>query len=73
MTLEIKCASPTISDDELQEITGYRMPAKQLEFLRQHGFWRASLRHDGSVYLERPHFEAVSSGAEIKRQPKVNM
>lgn len=56
----------TLSADELQAITGYTMPAKQVEELRRQGFWRARRNVAGAVVLERRHYEAVCSGATIQ-------
>jgi len=70
-----------VSDDlvpaaVIERMTGYRQPAAQLAELHRQGFWRARrLRTTGKVVLERPHFEAVSSGADAQfgrtRQPKL--
>jgi hypothetical protein len=56
-------ADLTLSPDELQAITGYAQPAKQVEELRRQGFWRARRNMAGSVVLERRHYEAVCAGA----------
>lgn len=43
---------------------GYKRPAEQLRELHRLGFWRARrAKVTGEVVLERPHFDAVSSGA----------
>lgn len=48
---------------ELVELTGYEQPSRQLDALHESGFWRARIRRDGRVVLERPHYEAVCAGA----------
>jgi hypothetical protein len=53
----------TLSADELRQITGYTMPAKQVEELRRQGFWRARRNVAGAVVLERRHYDAVCAGA----------
>lgn len=54
---------------------GYKRPAEQLRELHRLGFWRARrAKVTGEVVLERPHFEAVSSGAAAgaaASQPKL--
>jgi hypothetical protein len=52
-----------LSEEELIELTDYRQPAKQLEVLREQGFWRARRSLvTGGVILERAHYEAVCAG-----------
>lgn len=48
---------------ELVELTGYEHASRQLIALHESGFWRARIRRDGRVVLERPHYEAVCAGA----------
>ena len=66
---------PTLSDAELERLTGYKRPADQLRELQDQGFWRARLsKTTGKVILERPHFEAVSCGAKPPQaSPKVRL
>ena len=47
---------------ELQAITGYVRPLKQLEVLHQRGFTRAYRASNGRIILERPHYDAVCRG-----------
>lgn len=56
---------PLLADEEIRRITGgYSQPAKQLAELRRQGFWRARRsRVDGSIILEREHYNAVCRGA----------
>lgn len=51
---------------EIQALSGgYTQPAKQLEELRQQGFWRARRsRLTGAVIVERAHYEAVCRGGD---------
>ena len=67
--------SPTLERDELERITGYRRPADQLAELKRQGFYRARRSpSDGSVILERPHYDAVSAGAQRPAQePRVRL
>lgn len=51
--------------DELTELTGYKQASKQVDELRQRGFWRARLNPLGRVVLERSHYEAVCAGAVL--------
>jgi hypothetical protein len=56
--------SVILSPDELQQLTGYRQPGKQLQELLRRGFYRARRsRVTGEVILERPHYDAVCAGA----------
>lgn len=59
--------SPILEHEELQRLTGYKRPCDQLAELLRQGFYRARRsRADGSVILERPHYDAVCTGV---RQP----
>jgi hypothetical protein len=51
----------TLSEQEIQALTGYERPTKQLAVLRSRGFVRAYIGRNG-VVLERAHYEAVSRG-----------
>jgi hypothetical protein len=66
--------SITLTREELQDLTAYEQPLKQLSFLQERGFWRARLRRDGSVYLERAHYEAVCAGAmQAAKEPQLTL
>ncbi|HSH86857.1 MAG TPA: DUF4224 domain-containing protein [Methylophilus sp.] len=52
----------TLSPDEIEEITGFTQPCKQLEALRQNGFIRSHRARDGRIVLERAHYLAVCNG-----------
>lgn len=57
--------TPTLDEADLERVTGYRRPAEQLRELHRQGYWRARRSPvTGRVILERPHFEAVSSGGD---------
>lgn len=57
--------SAILDPDEIYLVTGYRRPAEQLTELRRQGFYRARRSpSDGTVILERPHYDAVCSGAD---------
>lgn len=47
---------------EIEQLTGYEQPSKQLEVLHKRGFTRAFIGRRGLV-LERAHFEAICRGA----------
>lgn len=51
-----------LSDEELQQITGYTTPLRQLDVLHKRGFTRAYRARDGRIILERPHYLAVCRG-----------
>ena len=71
----VQAPSPTLTDEELREITGYRQPAKQLAELHRLGYFRARRSPTtGRIIVERLHYEAVIAGraAEQPRQrPKL--
>jgi hypothetical protein len=52
-----------LSAVDLQELTGYEQPARQLQALKGAGFWRARMNAMHEVVLERAHYEAVCAGA----------
>lgn len=66
--------SPTslvLSVDELRQLTGgYRRVADQLRELHARGFARARVVN-GSLILERAHYEAVCAGRVEPSRPKV--
>lgn len=55
----------TLTDAEIEALTGYQQPAAQLRAQLSRGFHRAHRNLTGRVILERPHFEAVSRGSEF--------
>ena len=67
--------SPILEPDELIRLTGYRRPADQLGELLRQGFYRARRSpSDGSVILERPHYDAVCQGAsKPANEPRVRL
>lgn len=61
---------------EIQAITGYVRPLKQLEVLHKRGFERAYRACNGSIILERPHYDAVCRGEFMRTggtKPTVNV
>lgn len=49
---------------EIRELTGYKRANEQMAELLRQGFYRARRsRLDGSVILERPHYDAICAGA----------
>lgn len=65
--------SAILDPEELQELTGYKRATEQLVELLRQGFYRARRSPaDGSVILERPHFDAVCAGAgKPANEPRV--
>lgn len=59
----------TLSREELEALTGYKVPTKQLDRLHRRGFHRAYIGRDG-VVLERAHYEAVAGVAEKPKKDK---
>jgi len=59
----------TLSDAELQKLTGYKNATKRLNNLHNRGFTRAYIDRKGKVVLERTHYEAVTRG-ELQRPAK---
>jgi hypothetical protein len=53
--------SITLTDAEIEALTGYKNATKQLNVLHNRGFLRAYIGRKG-VVLERAHYEAVSRG-----------
>ncbi|MDQ7745399.1 DUF4224 domain-containing protein [Hydrogenophaga pseudoflava] len=65
-----------LSDSEIEAITGYRTPSRQLQTLHERGFTRAYRNRQGKVVLERPHYDAVCRGefgAQAPAKPAVNV
>lgn len=54
--------SESLTPDEIDSITKSRQLRKQLEELREAGYWRARLGREG-IILEREHYKAVCAGA----------
>lgn len=63
----------TLSEAELQEVTGYKQPAAQLAELHRRGFSRAYRNRLGRVTLERGHYDAVVAGQIQPALPKVRL
>lgn len=67
--------SLTLTREEIIELSGYEQPRKQLDALRELGFWRARLGRRGGVILERAHYDAVCRGAAqpeaMRERPKL--
>lgn len=56
--------SAIMTEEELQAITGYKRPQDRVDELHRQGFYRARRApSDGSVILERAHYDAVCAGA----------
>lgn len=67
----------TLNEQELQQITGYSAPLRQLNVLHLRRFVRTYRARDGRVILERAHYLAVCCGefsnSRIDIQPSVNV
>jgi hypothetical protein len=70
-------ATLTLADSEIEAITGYRTPSRQLQTLHQRGFVRAYRDRGGRVVVEREHYHAVCRGqfAQVGQltRPSVNV
>lgn len=68
--------STILSRPEIEALTGFKMPTKQLNVLHRRGFSRAYISRSG-LMLERTHYEAVTrgvfGGASAKERPKANL
>lgn len=62
-----------LSREQLREITGFTQPERVLAELHEQGFYRARRsKADGSVILERTHYDAVTAGnLKAANAPKV--
>lgn len=65
-------ASITLSKQEIEALTGYERPTKQLGVLHSRGFLRAYIGNRG-VVLERSHYEAVTRGEVHTPGKKANL
>lgn len=64
--------SIVLSDEEIEQVTGYKWASRQLKELLRQGFFRARMSPAGRVLVERAHFEAVSAGSRAEHnRPKV--
>ena len=65
----------TLSNIEIEQITGYKRPADQLVELHRQGFFRARRAPvSGHIILEREHYTAVCHGAKTpQHQPRVRV
>lgn len=69
--------SAIMTDEELQQITGYQRPQDRVAELHRQGFYRARRSPtDGSVILERAHYDAVCHGGdkpanELRLRPRL--
>lgn len=64
--------SITLSEAEIQAITGYVQPASQLAELLRRGFDRARRSsRTGMVIVERAHYDAVCAGTREARAPEI--
>lgn len=61
--------SLTLSESELVELTGYKIPSMQLDVLRKRGFYRAYIGRS-CVILTRAHFNAVENGTDAAPAPR---
>ncbi len=59
----------TLNSEELENVTGYRTPKRQLKELHRQGFYRARIAVTGNVILERAHYDAVCAGDKPAKEP----
>lgn len=52
-----------LSAQQIFELTGYKLPALQLEVLHRRGFYRACIGRNG-VVLTRAHFNSIEHGED---------
>ena len=64
-----KQAATLVAQDEIEAMTGYKQPTRQLAILHERGFYRAWINASGAVVLEVPHYEAVSAGRAHNDRP----
>jgi hypothetical protein len=65
-------SSITLSEAEIEAITGYVQPAAQLAELLRRGFDRARRSsRTGMVIVERAHYDAVCAGTRLARAPEI--
>ena len=57
--------------DELESVTGYKTPKRQVKVLHRQGFYRARIAVTGNVILERAHYDAVCAGEIPAKAPTV--
>lgn len=57
--------------DELERVTGYKTPKRQVKELHRQGFYRARIAVTGNVILERAHYDAVCAGDKPAKEPTV--
>ncbi len=57
---------------EIQVLTGCKRPKDQVEELQKQGFYRARTARDGSVVLERAHYDAICRGSPLSTQSLSN-
>lgn len=68
--------SMTLPPEQIERMTGYVLPCKQLEVLHQRGFVRAYRNRRGEVIVEQSHYDAVTRGqfgASPAARPSVNV
>ena len=61
---------------QIERMTGYVLPCKQLDALHQRGFVRAYRNRRGVVILEKSHYDAVTRGqfgTPSPARPAVNL
>lgn len=57
--------------EELESVTGYKTPRRQVKELHRRGFYRARIAVTGNVILERAHYDAVCVGETPAKAPTV--
>ncbi len=71
-------SSLLLSEDDLEALTGYVQPSRQLKALHRLGYFRARVSpRTGRIVLERAHYHAVAegrteaTGAPARPRPRV--
>ena len=57
-----------LTSNELDGVTGYRTPKRQLAELHRQGFYRARISATGNVILERAHHPGADGGLHSEQE-----
>lgn len=60
-----------LTPDEIRRLTGCARRGDQVKELQRQGFLRARRARDGSVVLERAHYDAVVTGRIAAPEPEL--
>lgn len=73
MSNSITIPDTVLAHDELAALTGYEQATKQLNVLKERGFYRAYINRTGNLVLERAHYLAVCQGESTQKPKAANM